>query len=98
MSGGRQEDKKPEQSEYIILKTQSQDGNEVFFKINRGTPLMKLMTAYCDRMSVDFSYVRFLFEGSRLHGERTPEELHMEDDDQIDVVVSQDGGCMIIYV
>ena len=52
-----------------------QDGNEVFFRIKRSTQLKKLMNAYCDRQSVEFNSIAFLFDGRRLRGEQTPDEV-----------------------
>lgn len=56
-----------------------QDGNEVFFRIKRSTQLKKLMNAYCDRQSVDFNSIAFLFDGRRLRGEQTPDEVPLSD-------------------
>lgn len=56
-----------------------QDGNEVFFRIKRSTQLKKLMNAYCDRQSVDFNSIAFLFDGRRLRGEQTPDEVSLSD-------------------
>lgn len=52
-----------------------QDGNEVFFRIKRSTQLKKLMNAYCDRQSVEFNAIAFLFDGRRLRAEQTPDEV-----------------------
>lgn len=52
-----------------------QDGNEVFFRIKRSTQLKKLMNAYCDRQSVDINSIAFLFDGRRLRGEQSPDEV-----------------------
>lgn len=54
-----------------------QDGNEVFFRIKRSTQLKKLMNAYCDRQSVDFNSIAFLFDGRRLRAEQTPDEVSL---------------------
>ncbi|XP_038989743.1 small ubiquitin-related modifier 2-like isoform X1 [Phoenix dactylifera] len=70
------------------------DGNEVFFRIKRSTQLRKLMNAYCDRQSVDFNSIAFLFDGRRLRAEQTPDELEMEDGDEIDAMLHQTGGGM----
>lgn len=70
-----------------------QDGNEVFFRIKRSTQLKKLMNAYCDRQSVDMNAIAFLFDGRRLRAEQTPDELEMEDGDEIDAMLHQTGGC-----
>ncbi|KAM7271844.1 hypothetical protein ACFE04_031058 [Oxalis oulophora] len=79
-----QEDKKPnDQSAQIILKVIAEDGNEVFFKIKRSTQLKKLMYAYCDRQSVDTDFFAFMFDGRRLLARETPDELEMEDGEEI---------------
>lgn len=72
-----------------------QDGNEVFFRIKRSTQLKKLMNAYCDRQSVDFNSIAFLFDGRRLRAEQTPDELEMEDGDEIDAMLHQTGGTTL---
>ncbi|PPD93648.1 hypothetical protein GOBAR_DD09397 [Gossypium barbadense] len=90
MSGvtNQEEDKKPaDQTAHINLKVKGQDGNEVFFRIKRSTQLKKLMNAYCDRQSVDFNSIAFLFDGRRLR-------LEMEEGDEIDAMLHQTGGAM----
>ncbi|KAL3604917.1 hypothetical protein D5086_005776 [Populus alba] len=91
----QEEDKKPnDQSAHINLKVKGQDGNEVFFRIKRSTQLKKLMNAYCDRQSVEINSIAFLFDGRRLRGEQTPDELEMEDGDEIDAMLHQTGGAV----
>nr|VDD17625.1 unnamed protein product [Brassica rapa] len=104
MSATQEEDKKPGEQGgvHINLKVKGQvasivsclfsDGNEVFFKIKRSTQLKKLMNAYCDRQSVDLNAIAFLFDGRRLRAEQTPDELDMEDGDEIDAMLHQTGG------
>ncbi|RCV28757.1 hypothetical protein SETIT_5G428500v2 [Setaria italica] len=36
--------------------------------------------------------IAFLFDGRRLRGEQTPDELEMEDGDEIDAMLHQTGG------
>lgn len=59
----------------LIVMILVQDGNEVFFRIKRSTQLKKLMNAYCDRQSVDINSIAFLFDGRRLRGEQSPDEV-----------------------
>ncbi|KAF6173736.1 hypothetical protein GIB67_042904 [Kingdonia uniflora] len=96
MSGvtNQEEEKKPNDQSvaHINLKVKGQDGNEVFFRIKRSTQLRKLMNAYCDRQSVEIASIAFLFDGRRLRGEQTPDELEMEDGDEIDAMLHQTGG------
>ncbi|XP_059670995.1 small ubiquitin-related modifier 2-like [Cornus florida] len=93
----QEKDKKPtdDQSADINLTVKGQDGNEVFFKINRSTQLRKLMDAYCDRQSVDRNSVVFLLDGRLLRAKQTPDELEMEDGDEIDAMVHQSGGATV---
>lgn len=52
-----------------------QEGNEVYFKIKRSTPLRKLMDAYCQRQSKSADSIRFLYDGQRVLPDSTPEEV-----------------------
>ncbi|KAI9362601.1 ubiquitin-related domain-containing protein [Pilaira anomala] len=78
--------------EHINLKVVGSDTNEVFFKIKRSTQLRKLMDAYCERQGKQPGSVRFLYDGTRVLPQDTPNELDMEDGDSIDVMVEQIGG------
>ncbi|GFY92960.1 small ubiquitin-like modifier 1 [Actinidia rufa] len=80
------------QSNQINIKVKSQEGNEVFFRIKRSTQLRKLMTAYCDRQSMDVNSIVFLFDGQRIKAEQTPDQLGMEDGDEVDAMLHQTGG------
>lgn len=53
------------------------DGNEISFDIRRSNPLRKLMKAYCDRQSLDFNSIAFLFKGRHLLEEQSPDEVHV---------------------
>ncbi|WJX91766.1 hypothetical protein P8452_73493 [Trifolium repens] len=69
------------------LKVKCQDGNEIFFSLNRNTQLKKLMNAYCDYHSVDFNSIDFLFNEHPVRAEQSPDELQMEDGDEIDAIL-----------
>ena len=71
------------QSEHIHLKVATQDGNELYFKCKVTTPLKKLMDAFCNRQGVSSNSVRFMFDGNRINELQTPEQLYMEDGDEI---------------
>eukprot|EP00246_Nothoceros_aenigmaticus_P016363 TRINITY_DN7382_c0_g1_i3.p3 TRINITY_DN7382_c0_g1~~TRINITY_DN7382_c0_g1_i3.p3 ORF type:complete len:112 (-),score=19.04 TRINITY_DN7382_c0_g1_i3:601-936(-) len=90
----QEEEKKPlDQGLHLNLKVKSQDGGEVFFRIKSTATLRKLMTAYCERQSVDQSSIAFLFDGRRLRADQTPQELDMMDGDEIDAMLHQTGGA-----
>lgn len=78
--------------EFITLPVRGQDGNELHFQMNRSLQLRKLMTAYCERQSVEMKSVRFFFDGKQLSEEQTPAELEMETGDAIDAMTYQIGG------
>ncbi|CAM8959255.1 hypothetical protein QQ045_003406 [Rhodiola kirilowii] len=94
-SGAATEDEKKPMEQHINLKVKGQDGNEVFFRIKRNTQLKKLMGAYCDRQSVELNSIAFLFDGRRLRGDQTPDELEMEEGDEIDAMLHQTGGYRV---
>jgi len=85
-------DSKPS-GEHLSLKVKSQDGNEVYFKVKKTTAFSKVMTAYCKKVGQDPEQVRFLFDGVRVRPDQTPADLEMEDEDEIDAMVQQTGGC-----
>eukprot|EP00741_Cyanophora_paradoxa_P008256 tig00001278_g7986.t1 len=78
---------------HINLKVKGQDGNEVHFKIKKTSTLQKLMDAYCQRIGQAAGSVRFMFDGSRIQPAQTPEEIGMEDGDEIDAMMEQVGGA-----
>lgn len=74
-----------------------QDGNEVFFRIKRSTQLKKLMNAYCDRQSVDFNSIAFLFDGRRLRAEQTPDEVNLVCSSLVQTQVSSFNCCKVQF-
>ncbi|GAB5355492.1 hypothetical protein AAMO2058_000210200 [Amorphochlora amoebiformis] len=86
-------DGKDSKPEHLNLKVKSQDGNEVFFKVKKTTSFKRLMEAYCQKVGASSDAVRFLFDGDRISPEKTPADLGMEDEDEIDAMVQQTGGC-----
>jgi len=82
-----------EKPDVISLTVKSQDGNETTFRLKRNNRLGKLIKAYCQANSIsDPKSIRFLFDGTRINDEDTPETLEMENDDRIDVMMEQLGG------
>lgn len=77
--------------EHLNIKV-TDNNNEVFFKIKRSTQLKKLMDAFCDRQGKQPSTVRFLFDGTRVRPEDTPDTLDMQDGDTLEVHQEQIGG------
>ncbi|KYQ90886.1 small ubiquitin-like protein [Tieghemostelium lacteum] len=78
--------------EQINIKVINQANQEVYFKIKKTTPLRKLMDSYCSRQGVSQNSIRFLYDGQRLDQNATPASLGMENNDIIDVALTQTGG------
>ena len=77
----------------ITLKVRDQSGEEMFFKVKKGTAMKKIMQAFADRKGVSLEVLRFTIDGTRVNAEDTPKMLEMEDGDQIDVLLQQLGGA-----
>ncbi|KAL5219699.1 hypothetical protein ABZP36_024412 [Zizania latifolia] len=96
-----EEEKKPVVGEqgggdaHINLKVKGQDGSEVFFRIKRSTQLKKLMNAYCDHQSLDLRAIAILFDDRMLRADQTPDELEMDDGDEIDAMLHQTGDIIV---
>ncbi len=81
-----------EPTDHISVKVVGQDGNVIFFKIKKSTPLRKLISAYCSKIGIKEDQMRFLFDGERIKGDSTAAELEIEDGNIIDAVLQQTGG------
>ena len=90
------EDKKPEKKEggegSLNIRIRDQTGEETFFKVKKTTKLDKVFNAYSTRKGVAATSLRFLFDGSRVRGDQTPADIDLEDGDQLDCMLEQQGG------
>ena len=53
----------------------------------------RIFDAFSKRKGVAKAALKFLIEGQRIKGDETPESLDLEDQDQIDCLLEQTGGC-----
>ena len=65
-------------TEYIKLKVVGQDSNEVHFRVKMSTQMGKLKKSYGERIGVQPSSLRFLFDGRRINDDDSPKSLEME--------------------
>ena len=77
----------------IVVK--GQDGEEVHFKVKKTTPFKKIMDAYCTKRGLARMYIRFFIDGERIEESDTPKMKEIEDGDQIDAMMEQEGGGKI---
>lgn len=53
----------------------------------------KVFSTYATRKGVSVAALRFLLDGARVGPGDTPTSLELEDQDQIDCMLEQHGGC-----
>ena len=71
----------------ITLKVRDQSGEEMFFKVKKGTAMKKIMQAFADRKGVSLEVLRFTIDGTRVNAEDTPMMLSRVDGDLIEVMM-----------
>lgn len=76
----------------LTIRIKDQTGEETFYKVKKTTKLENVLDAYATRRGVPVDSLRFLFSGSRVHGDQTPADIEMVDGDQLDCMLEQ-GGC-----
>jgi small ubiquitin-related modifier len=55
--------------------------------------MRKVFETYASRRGVAVDSLRFLLDGERIEDDTTPKMLELEDQDQIDCLLEQTGGC-----
>jgi small ubiquitin-related modifier len=56
--------------------------------------MSKVFDTYAQRRGVQPDSLRFLLDGERIEPDQTPKMLELEDQDQIDAVLAQNGGSL----
>ena len=69
----------------LNLCTRDPFGTETYFKCKPTTELHKLFSAYAMRSDIPAEELAFLYHGTHLMGQHTPEDLGLRDGDRIDV-------------
>eukprot|EP01067_Filipodium_phascolosomae_P007773 Filipodium_phascolosomae@DN637_c0_g1_i1.p2 len=91
------EEAKPQApAEHMTIKVKNASGEEVQFRVKKTTQFRRIIQAYCSRLGQTESTVRFLFDGERITPEQTPADLNMENEDVVDALVEQTGGCICV--
>nr|GEV20924.1 hypothetical protein [Tanacetum cinerariifolium] len=73
-------------SAMIRIGVKDQHNSKLFFKMKRNGPIRKIWAAFCKRKNLDYRSVTFLLNGTRLRADQTPDELNMNDHDEIDAM------------
>jgi small ubiquitin-related modifier len=82
-----------QQQSVISIRVRSQQGEEVFFKIKPTTMMEKVIRAFADKLGVDAGALRLTFDGERVQGNKSAQEIGLQDGDVLDVMEFQVGGA-----
>ncbi|KZT30198.1 ubiquitin-like protein [Neolentinus lepideus HHB14362 ss-1] len=66
--------------------------NVIPFRVRPNTPARKFLDTALNMWHLDRGSVRFVYNGKRVREEDTPEQLGMENGDEVDVLIEQFGG------
>ena len=80
----------------INVRVKSQTKGETHFKVRTTTKFEKIFKAYCARESIAVDSVRFIYDGDRIQGHQTPGDVDMEHNAQIDAMIAQEGGRLVL--
>jgi len=75
----------------ITINVRDQVGDTMIFRVKKSTKMEKVMNAYAQRRGVAAGALRFLTDSGRVGDEDTCASLELEDDDQIHVMLMQEG-------
>jgi len=60
--------------------------------VKKTTKMSKVFDAYAQRKGVQRKALRFLLDGERIQDDQTPDDLDLDENDQIDCLLEQTGG------
>mmetsp|Transcript_21453 Transcript_21453/g.46788 ORF Transcript_21453/g.46788 Transcript_21453/m.46788 type:complete len:100 (-) Transcript_21453:254-553(-) len=84
------------ETEQLTIRIKDGNGEETQFKIKKATKMGKVFKAYAERKGISQSSLRFLLDGDRVQDDQTAKMLELEDGDQIDAVLEQVGGSVVV--
>ena len=83
----------PTKTPKITIYLKHQDGRApTEMRVKTTIKMERIFTAYANQLNVDLSSLRFYLDETRIQEEDTPESLEMNDGDQINVYLEQEGG------
>ncbi|KAI3465166.1 hypothetical protein Pfo_021829 [Paulownia fortunei] len=75
----------------LIVKC-NKDGEETFFEIKRNIKIRRLLNTFCQHASLDYRSTRFVINHCTFSHEKTPNQLGLQDNDQIDALIDGNGA------
>ena len=75
----------------LTISVRDQNGTVSYFTLKPTTPLERVFNAWSTRAGVCERSVRFFLDGMRVPGYKTPADIDMEEGDQLDCQLEQQG-------
>ncbi len=82
----------------ITIRVRDQTGEATYFRLNTSTMMERVFNTYATRKGVSVQALRFLLDGSVVNTDDTPASLELEDGDQIDTMLEQQGSKPVILL
>ncbi|XP_059311430.1 small ubiquitin-related modifier 2-like [Lycium ferocissimum] len=77
----------------VYLRIKSQDGTSVYLTVDPSSVMKVIFKEYCKRKQIIYyKTVRFFFNGQRISPRKTVNEHGLENNDEIDAMLHQEGG------
>ena len=81
----------PHANTRINISVKESNGSSQMFNMKKSSGFKKMMKRYAMIKNLDLRQIAFRFDGTRLKPYGTPNDVKMEEGDQIDAVVNQSG-------
>ena len=72
----------------VTFRVRDEQGQELHFKVSMTIRLQKVFDVYAQKKNVAVTSLKFLFEGERLTGDTTPDDLGLQDSDVVEAVAA----------
>lgn len=87
-----QQDQDKDNKPIMLRFRESGSQEETLFRVKATTKMAKIFNSFAAKKGMEATAFKFLFDGNHLKAEDTPKMYEMEDDDMIDVLLTQIGG------
>ncbi|KAG2275107.1 hypothetical protein Bca52824_057662 [Brassica carinata] len=78
----------------LVANPDHPDDVDVYFRIKKDVGLRKMMEAFSVKKGEDMSAFAFLFDGVHIKPDQTPNQLELEDGDEIQAFLHQLAGVL----
>ena len=76
----------------LKISVKAQDGSLTVFQVKPSMKMSRIFDAFAQRYKLDKRALGFLLDGERIKDDDTVKSLDLQEDDQIDCMLEQNGG------